>query len=332
MSSVLGKHALKWIPLALAGAVTLAGCARDEGFYHDRNLDYVNATPAAPLVLPDSRNTQRYRDALPVPEVANQRVQGEVAEVRPPQPLGVGSGLTPDYVEVREIGEQRWLVVDAAPSNVWTQLENFVRARGLDVQQSRATEGVLVTSQAEFRLQSALREGSSEIHCERAGQSMASCIDALATYLSDRSASSISSNAASSSSFNAQRLEDAERIALRQEGDEWLVTISHPVEKVWAELNHYLELDFDREGTRELLTSDPDNLTFTVEYMTESERNRNPLQIVFSADVRRMSQEIRLELQPDGNSSILRAVNTSDRGFSADDQRELLERVAGYLR
>ncbi|KPQ20921.1 MULTISPECIES: outer membrane protein assembly factor BamC [unclassified Halomonas] len=331
MSSVLEKRALKWIPLALVAAVTLAGCARDEGFYHDRNLDYVDAKPASPLVLPDTRNTQRYRDALPVPDVANQSEQDDVAEVQPPQPLGVGSGLSPDYVEVREIGDQRWLVVDAEPSSVWTQLESFAQARGLDVQESRSSEGILVTSQAELRLQSALREGSSEIRCERGGQSMDSCIDALATYLDDRSASSVSSDA-SSSSLNAQRLEDSDEVALRQQGDDWLVAVSHPVERVWAELNHYLELDFDQEGERDLLASDPDNRSFTVEYMTEKERNRNPLQIVFSADVRRMSQEIRLELQPDGNGSVLRAVNASDRSFSEDDQRELLERVAGYLR
>ncbi|BBI53096.1 hypothetical protein HORIV_55170 [Vreelandella olivaria] len=66
MSSVLEIRALKWVPLALAAAVALSGCARD-GFYHDRNLDYTEAAPAPPLVLPETRNTQRYRDALPVP-------------------------------------------------------------------------------------------------------------------------------------------------------------------------------------------------------------------------------------------------------------------------
>lgn len=44
MSSVLEIRALKWVPLALAAAVALSGCARD-GFYHDRNLDYTEAAP-----------------------------------------------------------------------------------------------------------------------------------------------------------------------------------------------------------------------------------------------------------------------------------------------
>ncbi|MDN6321901.1 MAG: lipoprotein, NlpB, partial [Halomonas sp.] len=78
--------------------------------------------------------------------------------------------------------------------------------------------------------------------------------------------------------------------------------------------------------------ADPSGHEFLVEYMTETERNRNPLQIVFSADVRKMSQEVRLALQSDGDQTILRAINASERALSADDQRELLERVSGYLR
>lgn len=327
MSSVLEIRALKWVPLALAAAVALSGCARD-GFYHDRNLDYTEAAPAPPLVLPETRNTQRYRDALPVPQAATQGTRlDEAAEIRPPQSLAIGSGLEPEYVERREVGAQTWLVVAADTGTVWPQLEEFVRSRQLNVLQSSASQGVIVTSQGEIRLQSALRAGSSEVRCESGGQTMASCLDALESHLSARSAS-----VSVSSSWTAQRLTDEQTLQVRQQGEEWEVVIPQPVDRVWAELNHYLELDFAQEGQRDLLASDPSSHEFLVEYMTETERNRNPLQIVFSADVRKMSQEIRLALQPNGDKTILRAINASERAFSADDQRELLERVSGYLR
>ncbi|MDQ7733461.1 outer membrane protein assembly factor BamC [Halomonas sp. SpR1] len=327
MSSVLEIRALKWVPLALAAAVALSGCARD-GFYHDRNLDYTEAAPAPPLVLPETRNTQRYRDALPVPQAATQGARlDEAAEIRPPQSLAIGSGLEPEYVERREVGDQTWLVVAADTGTVWPQLEEFVRSRQLDMLQSSASQGVIVTSQAEIRLQSALRAGSSEVRCVSGGQTMASCLDALESHLSSRSAS-----ASVSSSWTAQRLTDEQTLQIRQQGDEWEVIIPQPVDRVWAELNHYLELDFAQEGQRDLLAADPSDHEFLVDYMTETERNRNPLQIVFSADVRKMSQQIRLALQPDGDQTILRAINASERAFSADDQRELLERVSGYLR
>nr|WP_295714696.1 outer membrane protein assembly factor BamC [uncultured Halomonas sp.] len=327
MSSVLEIRALKWVPLALAAAVALSGCARD-GFYHDRNLDYTEAAPAPPLVLPETRNTQRYRDALPVPQAATQGTRlDEAAEIRPPQSLAIGSGLEPEYVERREVGDQTWLVVAADTGTVWPQLVEFVRSRQLAVQESSASQGVIVTSQAEIRLQSALRAGSSEVRCESGGRTMASCLDALESHLNARSAS-----ASVSSSWTAQRLNDEQTMQVRQQGDEWEVVIPQPIDRVWAELNHYLELDFAQEGQRDLLASDPNSHEFLVEYMTETERNRNPLQIVFSADVRKMSQEIRLALQPNGDQTILRAINASERAFSTDDQRELLERVSGYLR
>ncbi|MGO3057953.1 MULTISPECIES: outer membrane protein assembly factor BamC [Halomonas] len=327
MSSVLEKRALKWIPLALVTAVTLAGCARD-GYYHDRNLDYTKAAPAPPLVLPETRNAQRYQDALPVPQAAMQGARiDEAAEIRPPQSLAMGSGLEPEYVERRQAGNQSWLVVAADTGAVWPQLESFARSRQLGVQQSDVSQGVIVTSQADLRLQSAMRSGSSEVRCERGGQTMTSCLDALEEFLGARSASQ-----SVASSWNAQRLNHQQTLQIRQDGDEWEVAIPQPVERVWAELNHYLALDFTQEGQRNLLATNPENYEFLVEYMTATERDRNPLQIVFSADVRRMSQEIRLVLQPDGNQTILRAVNASEREFSPDDQRELLERVAGYLR
>lgn len=327
MSSVLEIRVLKWVPLALAAAVALSGCARD-GFYHDRNLDYTEAAPAPPLVLPETRNTQRYGDALPVPQAATQGARlDEAAEIRPPQSLAMGSGLEPEYVERREVGDKTWLVVAADTGTVWPQLEEFVRSRQLAVQESSASRGVIVTSQADIQLQSALRAGSSEVRCERGGQTMTSCLDALESHLSARSAS-----VSASSSWTAQRLTDEQTLQIREQGDEWEVVIPQPIDRVWAELNHYLELDFAQEGQRDLLAADPASHEFMVEYMTETERNRNPLQIVFSADVRKMSQEIRLALQPDGDQTILRAINASERAFSADDQRELLERVSGYLR
>lgn len=322
------NSALKWIPLTLAASVALAGCARD-GFYHDRNLDYVDAAPAPPLVLPESRNLQRYSDAMPVPQAATQLPRPEeAAEVRAPQALGVGSGLEPEFVERRQAGDQSWLVVALDTGSVWPLLESFARSSQLNVQSSNASQGVIVTDQVELRLQSALRAGSSEVRCERGGQAVASCLDALESFIGARSASA----STSASSWTAQRLSHEQTLQLREQNGEWEVVIPQPIERIWAELDHYLALDFTVEGQRELLATDPQAQEFLVEYMTESERGRNPLQIVFSPDVRRMSQQIRLVLSAEGGQTILRAVNASERAFTADDQRELLERVSGYLR
>lgn len=326
MSSVLEQPALKWVPLALAAGIALSGCARD-GFYDDRNLDYTEVAPAPPLVLPETRNVQRYQDAMPVPQASLQGSRVErAAEVVPPPSMSIGSGLEPEFVERRQVGSDAWLVVAADTGAVWPQLEAFARSRGLGIVQSDANRGVIETTQATLSLQSALRAGSSEVRCEQGGRTVTNCLDALEEYLGARSAT------ASASSWNAQRLSGERSLQIRQQDGEWQVVIPQSAERVWAELDHYLTLDFTVENRRELIEKSPDEYAFLVNYMTASEEGRNPIQVVFSRDVRRMSQQIRLVLEPRGDQSVLRAINASDREFTADDQRELLERVSGYLR
>lgn len=329
MSAVLEKRALKWIPLALATVLVVSGCAR-EGFYHDRNLDYVDIEQGEPLTLPNTRDPRRYGDALPVPRAEELGKVEQIADVRPPKAMGIGSGVAPEFVERREVGDQAWLVVNAAPVDVWPQLEDFIRSRGLTVSAVDNQRGQVDTDQGQFRLQRGLRADSSDVRCEQGGQTLTNCLDALQDYFEGRSASA--SNAASAASWQAQRLNDDDSLALRQQGERWEVVIPQPVGRVWAEIQHFIEQDFTVEGERNLLDANSDDYTFLVNYMTLSERNRNPLQIVFSADVRQMPQDIRLTLEESGDQTLLRAINASERAFSADDQRELLERIAGYLR
>jgi len=318
--------ALKWLPLA--ALVALAGCARDDGYYHDRNIDYADARQAPPLVLPEGRDRERFRDAMPVPEAAGSFRPGDDGfEAPAPQALGAGR-VERDFVERRAVGDDAWLVVAAAPDSVWPQLEGFARSRGLGVEASDSARGVIETRQARLSVRQGLRSGDSEVRCDQAGRPLGPCLDALEEYFAARSAS-----ASSAASLRAQGLAGEERLRLVERGDEWVVEVPLDIERTWAELDYQLKRDFTVEERRELLESDPEGYAFLISYMTVTERNRNPIEIVFSPDVRQMHQQIRLELQRQGpESTLLRAENASERGFSAEDRRELLERVASLLR
>jgi outer membrane protein assembly factor BamC len=320
------NSALKWLPLV--AAIALAGCARPDGYYHDRNVDYAEARGSSPLVLPETRDSQRYRDAMPVPEAAGEfRAPDGRFRAPSPQPLGAGRAVERDFVERRDIGRDSWLVIGTDPGSVWPQLEDFARTRGLGVVASDSSRGVIETQQARLSVRQGLRAGDSEVRCDQGGAPVAACLEALEQYFGARSAT------ASSSSLAAQRLAGEERLHLTQQGEEWVVQVPLDIDRTWAELSHQLELDFTVEERRELLERDPEAHDFLISYMTVTERNRNPLQIVFSPDVRQMHQQIRLVLESAGpDQTVLRAENASERGFSPEDQRELLERVAGLLR
>jgi outer membrane protein assembly factor BamC len=319
--------ALRWMPLAALMALATAGCARD-GFYDDRNIDYVEAQRSAPLALPDTRDTQRYRDAMPVPEATGTLGSGD-GRFRAPSPerLSASRAVERDFVERREVGGDRWLVVGADPGRVWPQLQDFARARGLSVHGSDDARGILETDQGQLSVRPGLRAGDSEVRCDQAGRPVAACLEALEQHFRARTAT------ASAASLAGQQRADEERLRFEQRGDEWVVHIPLEVDRVWAELSHQLAADFTEEERRELLEQNPQSHDFLISYMTLSERNRNPLQIVFSPDVRQMPQPIRLVLEAEGaQQTVLRAVNESERDFSAEDARELLERVTGLLR
>jgi len=322
------NSALKWMPLVAITALATAGCAR-EGFYDDRNADYINAERSAPLILPESRNEQRYRDIMPVPEAQGSlRTSDKRFRAPAPSRLGSGSTVERDFVERREIGNDRWLVIGSDPGMVWPQLQEFARSHGLQVQASDDSRGVLQTAQGQLSVRQGLRAGDSEVRCEMGSRPVAACLDALEQHFSARSAS------ASAASLAAQQISSEDRLRLEQLGNnEWVVRIPLAIDRVWAELSYQLEADFSVENRRVLLEQDPQQHEFLVEYMTLTEQNRNPLQVFFSADVRQMTQHIRLVLESDGaGHTTLRAVNASERRFTEEDARELLERVAGLLR
>lgn len=319
--------ALKWIPLALAGALALAGCARD-GFYDDRNLDYVESAPAPPLTLPETRDQSRYQSALPVPADSDSSAARpeEPVEARAPRPLTAARGLKENYVTSREINDRRWLVVADDAASVWPQLERFARTRAGGIERSQPSRGVLETREGTLRLGNAVRPGASEVHCERAGQSRADCLERLERYLASQSGGEDTL-----SSLNAQRVDEQRAVQLRRSGDDVSVRIPYSADRAWAEIAHYLELDFNQPGERELLESDAAGHAFTVNYQTLDNRRRGVLAQLnpFADD---SARKVRLALDEQGDQSRLRVEGVDEQTLSVDAKRELLERVSGYLR
>ncbi|GAA3906738.1 hypothetical protein GCM10022228_16210 [Halomonas cibimaris] len=319
--------ALKWIPLALAGAVALAGCAR-EGFYDDRNLDYVDSAPTPPLTLPDTRDASRVQPALPMPPgdgSASARPDTPV-EARAPRPLTAARGMEEGYVTSRRVNDRRWLVVADDPAGVWPRLERFARTRAGGIERSVPSRGVLQTGQGTLRLDNAVRPGASEVHCERAGQSQGDCLERLERYLRRRGGGEDTL-----SSLNARRVEEQLAVQLVRTGDEVSVRMPYSADRAWAEIAYYLALDFNKPGERELLASDPERHAFTVRYLTLDHRRQGVLAQLnpFADDDPR---RVRLVLETQGDKSRLRARSVGQQALSVDARRELLERVSGYLR
>ncbi|QEM82906.1 lipoprotein, NlpB [Halomonas binhaiensis] len=320
------NSALKGLPLVALVAVTLAGCAKD-GYYHDRNEDYAGAKVAAPLKLPETRDTSRYRDIMPVPEAAGQFYARESEFEAPlPQTMASSSAVNAGQVALRESAAGSWLVVGAPPAAVWPELERFSQMRGLQVTNKDASRGVISTADADIELRQGLRQGSSEIRCETAGQTNTLCLTELQSHLEARSAS------ASIASMSAQQAPGAQSMELQKRGNDWVMIMPFAIDRAWAELNFQLSNNFDMQGRRELVSADETSKSFVIDYVTESERTRGFVDSLTSLSLWESTHRLNLTLTPQGSVTVMQVSSAEDETLSADDQRELLDFVSGLLR
>lgn len=318
------NSALKGWPLAVMAAVSLAGCAR-EGYFDDRNVDYVDSRLGAPLILPDSRDPRRYRDTMPVPQVAGEfhaRADGFAAPL--PYTLSATTAVQAGGVAMRETDNGAWLVVGANPGVVWPELGRFVEQRGYSADQIQTSPGLIQTPDADLELSQGLRAGTSEIRCETNGLVNSLCLNALQRHFEARSAS------ASIASGVGQQA-PAVTVDYRQEGDNWTMAIPIDIERAWAEINYQLSNNFQMKDRRELVSADAASKSFVVDYVTESERTRGLIDSITSLQMGESLRRIELSLTPEGTGSVVAVRSLDDDPLSSDDQRELLERVAGLL-
>lgn len=323
------NSALKWMPLL--AALALAGCAR-EGYYDNRSVDYAKAEEGAPLALPDTRNTRRYRDAMPVPDAPGAFAsQGDDFRAPPPRALNAGSGVSAGEVARREAGDQRWLVVGAAPGVVWSEVDDFVTTRGLNVISRDDSRGVLETDQGRISVVPGLQQGESEVRCEQGGASVDGCLRALERRFEQRS--NLASASAAGLSAQGQMGQQDRSPRLAQRDGEWQLVLPYDIERAWAELSAQLEADFSLEGRRQLVERDIGSHSFLVDYLPLSERSRGLWDSLTSMDFDEESSRLRLVLSRQGaRQTLVRASAVGDEALAADDRRELLERVGGLLR
>ena len=142
----------------MLGALTvlgmLAGCAQvDErlgGVLSGGEPDYKSSKRLPSLEVPPDLSTQTIQDTMQVPATGSAAwsdYDGEGAKESD------ASGLLLDFgkVRVERSGDERWLVVDAAPDAVWPQVKAFWLQQGFAIEVDEPGIGIMETDWAEER-------------------------------------------------------------------------------------------------------------------------------------------------------------------------------------
>src|SRR5690606_8601229 len=127
--------------LLIAGfGIQMSGC----GLLTDRTNYYVEAKRQAPLAVPPGLSQERLQDDYAIPEIENQRTL--TAEFVVPPPPEVDAKVLEEQYSIRRSDEQVWLLVGEEPGRIWPALARFWSEQGLEVVDSLAKEGLVLTN------------------------------------------------------------------------------------------------------------------------------------------------------------------------------------------
>jgi outer membrane protein assembly factor BamC len=172
----------------LANALVLSGCGwlfGDKGIFRDRGDDYRRATVESPLVVPPGLSKAVSDEDFAIPTIAYSAPLEGKFEVPRPEPLaGNPEG---DLVKIQRLDDANWVLVEAAPGEVWPRVRQFLTTNQLTVVRADATAGIIETAWLQpkadgtvreryrFRIEQGVQRGSSEVYIlqadSRAGDS-----------------------------------------------------------------------------------------------------------------------------------------------------------------
>jgi len=173
---MMNRMCLRVFLLGAFAAVT--GCSSlfgQEGYFRDRGDDYLKADVIAPMKLPEGVSSERIAQlyAIPASHISS---FDELAEFDVPRPQPLSDNAFTDKVKIQKVANNRWILINAAPAEVWPKVRQFLSVNRLEVVFTDATNGVIETgwllfksddqNKDKYRLQieQGVQPGSSEVH------------------------------------------------------------------------------------------------------------------------------------------------------------------------
>ncbi|MBL3527723.1 MAG: outer membrane protein assembly factor BamC [gamma proteobacterium endosymbiont of Lamellibrachia anaximandri] len=153
-------HTVKQLILIPALAVLLHGCSSTGDIFSDKQTEYRNQREMVDnLEVPPDLSRSAINDALSVPEAgaAGSASYSEYTTNRQgggaTTPRLAGSTVLPQVkdIEVKRDGDQRWLLINATPDDVWPRVVEFWRQNGLLLVEQDPTVGIMRTDWLESR-------------------------------------------------------------------------------------------------------------------------------------------------------------------------------------
>lgn len=255
--------------LGVLGSVTACSSLfGPEGYFRDRGDNYLKADVIPPITLPEGVEAESIADLYVIPANSNSEFDERTEFVVPrPQPLSANAFT--DLVKIQKLADERWILVNVTPSEVWPKVRHFLSSNRLHVVYTDATNGVIETGWLQFKDETDLKDkyrlqieqgvqpNTAEIHVLHMqiptgipgrGQvnwpSRSMNPEREAWMLEDLAATLASDvTTGQSASLLAQTIGGSDKVTLESANDEPLLSLDLGYKRAWATVGHALNKD-----------------------------------------------------------------------------------------
>lgn len=136
--------------------VSLSGCGMffgEEGVFRNREGDYVKADNIPPLVLPAGKKSETMGELYPIPPITatDFGYDPTADDYEVPRPMPISANLGQENVKIQRVGSESWILLNAAPGEVWPRIRNFLNVNTLAVSKADIGKGIIETSWLQFK-------------------------------------------------------------------------------------------------------------------------------------------------------------------------------------
>lgn len=142
--------------LLVGFSFSLSGCGvlfGDDGYFRNREDDYLKADSVEPLQIPAHLNADAVGELYPVAPLTEEDTvfaqDTDRFETPRPEPLSASAML--EQVRIQRLDDDRWILVNVAPGNLWPRIRNFLNQNDLTVESTDVELGLMETSWLSFR-------------------------------------------------------------------------------------------------------------------------------------------------------------------------------------
>jgi outer membrane protein assembly factor BamC len=153
---LLSHNSRLLILLILTGVLT--SCSSSGGFFSSQDTSYRSQRETVDdLEIPPDLSSSAIEDAMEIPAGSSASYSEYRNKQAGGRPQGgsrlAGSQVLPEFkgIDYKRDGDQRWLVIDAPPEQVWFKVVEFWRQNGLLIAEQNPATGVMTTDWLESR-------------------------------------------------------------------------------------------------------------------------------------------------------------------------------------